>query len=610
MEEVTHDSDLSREDRRFCIVTTAALPWMTGTSVNPLLRALYLARGRRKGSVTLMVPWLEDQESRKNLYHQAFEGGMDEQREWILEYCRNRALCPVEADLLEIAFWRGIYHHSFGSIFPAEDICALIPDDEADVAILEEPEHLNWMRVPAGSNSDDELGWSHKFKHVIGILHTNYGSYMRQYGMGTSIIAAPALDALSKLVIRAYCHRVIRLSATLPSFVPLKEVTCNVHGVRSEFFQSQKASPLQLNSQQPTKKIAAVYFIGKLIWAKGFEMVLRLQERYRSTNEKGEYFAMDIYGTGNDDEAIKRAFLGRSGQPALKENGIDEELSSELFDRDESLRSILRDEKNDSNVTEQTGSQQLHSLSEDAAESAQMCGPLQTNYEEQGEIARGCSPLNIIADLSKRTLGTGVETAGAAMQLVESALKRGFGGFGKQASKTKDLGLGPPIAAYKWRRTPIPARFLGRKDHIEVKDLSHSIFLNMSTSEVLCTTSAEALAMGKFVILPKHPSNEFFVQFSNCLAYTDLEDCLEKLRFAFSNKPEPLSEEEERKLSWKGAVERLYQSGAISNKEAKELDKARADDTKAARFHVETARKSTYVTGLFGDSGQAPKKQN
>ena len=170
--------------RQVAIVTTAAMPWRTGTAVNPLLRALYLVRYQsemrqsqklslldsliddemEEEGVALFVPWLESSEERETLYANArFPDrieGMRQQEAWIRDWAGERCGMAKEAEKLTLVFYPAFYLAGFGSIFPKVDLCNFVArSGYADVVILEEPEHLNWFRMPdvSGKGSSDSL---------------------------------------------------------------------------------------------------------------------------------------------------------------------------------------------------------------------------------------------------------------------------------------------------------------------------------------------------------------------------------------------------------------------------------------------------------------------
>ena len=74
---------------------------------------------------------------------------------------------------------------------------------------------------------------------------------------------------------------------------------------------------------------------------------------------------------------------------------------------------------------------------------------------------------------------------------------------------------------------------------------------------MLCTATAEALAMGKFVVCADHPSNEYFRSFPNCLTYKTSEDFVARVKEALANEPHPLTPEQIYNLSWEAATRRF-----------------------------------------------------
>lgn len=146
----------------------------------------------------------------------------------------------------------------------------------------------------------------------------------------------------------------------------------------------------------------------------------------------------------------------------------------------------------------------------------------------------------------------------------------------KYAEESADLkvdfdmyGGGPDFDEAKKRseKLGLNMTFHGPVDHAALAP-SHKVFVNPSLSEVLCTTVAEALAMGKFVVVPSHPSNDFFAQFPNCLTYANKEEFVGNLYYALTHSPEPLSDECAYALSWEAANDRFAAAGCITKIEA------------------------------------------
>lgn len=129
-EPVLPHTDIGDKSKRIWIVTTAALPWMTGTAVNPLLRAAYLTHGREQagGKVTLMLPWLEREKDRDKVYgkDRAFDT-CEDQETWIRTWLREKAGMKEASELLNIAWYIGRHETQENSIYSMGDIIAMIP---------------------------------------------------------------------------------------------------------------------------------------------------------------------------------------------------------------------------------------------------------------------------------------------------------------------------------------------------------------------------------------------------------------------------------------------------------------------------------------------------
>ncbi|KAI3441815.1 Glycos_transf_1 domain-containing protein [Psidium guajava] len=402
--------------QHIAIFTTASLPWMTGTAVNPLFRAAYLSKDGER-NITLVIPWLSSNDQGLVYPCNIMFSSPSEQEMYVRQWLEERTGFKFA---FSIRFYPGKFSRDKRSILPVGDIAELISDEEADVAVLEEPEHLTWYH--------HGKRWKTKFRLVIGVIHTNYLEYVKREKNGR--LQAFLLKHVNSWVVGIYCHKVIRLSGATQDYP--NSIICNVHGVNPKFLEiGQKKMEQQQNEGKAFSKGA--YYIGKMIWSKGYKELLKLLGDHQ---EELTGLEIDLYGNGEDSDQVRKA-------------------------------------------------------------------------AEKLELAIRINP--------------------------------------------------------------------GR-DHADPLFHDYKVFLNPSTTDVVCTTTAEALAMGKLVVCANHISNDFFKQFPNCRTYDDGEGFVDATRKALSEEPAQMTDDLRYALSWEAATERFLKAAQLDQASTTKLSRTASDN--------------------------------
>lgn len=92
--------------------------------------------------------------------------------------------------------------------------------------------------------------------------------------------------------------QIIRLSGATQDLP--RSVICNVHGVNPKFLEVGKLKLRQLQNGEKAFTKGA-YYIGKMVWSKGYRELLDLLSKYQS---KLVGLEVDLYGSGEDSDEV------------------------------------------------------------------------------------------------------------------------------------------------------------------------------------------------------------------------------------------------------------------------------------------------------------------
>ncbi|CAL5086435.1 unnamed protein product [Urochloa decumbens] len=376
--------------KHFAIFTTASLPWMTGTAINPLFRAAYLAKHGNL-DVTLVLPWLNARDQVLAYPDNNTFDSPETQAWYVRMWVEERIDFGTS---FRIIFYKAEFSKETGRIHPVGDITRYIKRECADIALLEEPQHL--LQEKYGQ------GFKKMFKQVIGIIDTDY------------VTPRFPMFPMFGNTWATQCHKMFILPGATQNLT--RSVVCNVNGVDKKFLEVGKTKLTQLQSGENAFPNGA-YYIGNMRIKEYKEFFSLLSKNQRNLF----HLQMDLYVCGSEDYNAVHKAARRSG------------LAINVY----------------------------------------------------------------------------------------------------------------------------PGR-----DHSDPLFHDYKVFINPSTTNAACGTATEALAMGKIIICPNRPSNEFFKNFPNCHTYDNVEELVQLTLNALSEQPHPFQHMQD-ELTWEAATKRFAVAAGI-----------------------------------------------
>jgi hypothetical protein len=239
--------------------------------------------------------------------------------------------------------------------------------------------------------------------------------------------------------------------------------------------------------------------------------MLDVEDVYRKKNK--QYFSIDIYGSGPEETSIARAFHGRNHtsptkRPAKKPiltpspsldaiNNPQDLNAAAVFANPASIRDqttkVIDQMKSLHTSSDDDVVAQYLSLGFEVSKSSRDVTYVKENRNTEPPTNK--DPLNILGDLSAKSVGTGMAVSNAVYNIADSSIKNILKSSFSQLKKgrnNKEKGDGndspdeekkhfvfdPPQSRWELRRHPVPAKFPGVIDHAQLISVPHKIFLN------------------------------------------------------------------------------------------------------------------------------------